>query len=252
MALGSEGGKLTLSWPLLWLIVCLADSTLWHLVSEPALGSELGSPVDTEHWSLSALQKGPWSFVNFSAAESASLHQPLPAIQGPLGHYLGHGPSGLPVSPSLAVKLRFLQPISNPQSPLPQKMAPPLSAPRHFFESPSFTPTSKPKCCQSYVQTTLRTHHFCPPTLLRTPPSPQTTVTASLRGYPLPSAQHHLSHSIYGSQNDYFKRQLTPLPETLNGFLQHKDWTASPCSSPRWSALTSVSHNPECTFSHFF
>lgn len=232
MAPDSEGGEVTLPQPVLWLIACLRGSPLWHLPSEPALSSEPGSPVDAEYWSLPTL--------------CISQHQKvLPCITAPPGK--GHWaifrpwPLGPTVSPGLTMTPLFLQPISTPQSLSSQKMAPPLSAPGHFLESPSFTSTSSTKCCQSHVQSMLRTQHFCP-TLLHTHHLPR-PLPQPPRGHPLPFAQHHLSHSIYDSQSDYLKRQLLPQLEPLNGFLQHKDWTASLGSSPGWSApLSSGNH----------
>lgn len=170
MAPDSEG-EVTQPQPVLWLIARLRGSTLWHLPSEPALSSELGSPVHAEYWFLPTL--------------CIYQHQKvLPCTTAPPGK--GYwaifrpwplGPTG---SPGLTMTSLFLQPVSTPQSLSSQKMAPPLSTPGHFLESPPFLYFH----IQYQVLPILCPNHAENPALLSIntaphSPSPQTTTTAS-------------------------------------------------------------------------
>lgn len=87
--------SLTLSRPLRVAHHLPQGFTVWQLVSEPALCSELRSPVDAEPWSLPTLQQVPLVLCGFLRSRKCFLApQPLPAGQGPLGQYLGHGLCG--------------------------------------------------------------------------------------------------------------------------------------------------------------
>ena len=87
--------SLTLSQPLQVAHHLPQGFTLWQLVSEPALCSELRSPVDAEPWSLPTLQQVPLVLCGFLRSRKRFLApQPLPAGQGPLRQYLGHGLCG--------------------------------------------------------------------------------------------------------------------------------------------------------------